>query len=226
MDESLAAEATPDCRRPRALAARDDNALLRYGGRRGIIARGRFAMDTIAAIHGRRSIRDYEPRPVPRSLVEAILHDAAQAPTPPVSGTAPFAFIVIEGVERIAKYGAAALAFAKQHRKPDPAYGWVDKPGFLVFFNAPAVIVICGFDSGYTQGPEDCSRAGQNLMLSAHARGLGTCWVGSPMMWLRDPATRASLGVPADYTPHAALTLGYPSGSSSGKPREMPDVIW
>ena len=63
-------------------------------------------------------------------------------------------------------------------------------------------------------------------MLSAHARGLGTCWVGSPMMWLRDPATRASLGIPTDYTPHAALTLGYPSGSSSGKPREMPDVIW
>lgn len=193
--------------------------------RKGNIAHG-FAMDTIAAIHGRRSIRDYEPRPVPRALIETILHDAAQAPTPPVSGVAPFVFIVIEGVERIVEYGATALAFAKARRKPDPAYDWVDKPGFLVFFNAPAVVVICGFDGGYAQGPADCNRAGQNLMLSAHARGLGTCWVGSPMLWLRDPATRASLGVPADYTPHAAFTLGYPSGHATGRPRDVPQIIW
>lgn len=183
-------------------------------------------MDTIAAIHGRRSIRDYEPRPVPRSLIDAMLHDAAQAPTPPPSGSAPFAFIVVEGVERIAEYGAAALAFAKQHRKPGAAYDWVDSPGFLVFFNAPAVVVICGFDDGYGQAIQDCNRAGQNLMLSAHARGLGTCWVGSPMQWLRDPATCVSLGVPAGYTPHAAFTLGYPSVAPSGTPRDMPKIIW
>jgi nitroreductase len=97
-------------------------------------------MDTIAAIHGRRSIRNYEPRPVPRPLLEAILHDTAQAPTPPVSGTAPFVFLVIEGLERIAGYGAAALAFAKEHRKPGLAYDWVEKPGFVVFFNAPVVV--------------------------------------------------------------------------------------
>lgn len=183
-------------------------------------------MDTIAAIYGRRSIRNYEPRLVPRSLVEAIVHDAAQAPTPPPSGAAPFAFVVIEGIARIAAHGDAALAFAREHRKPDRANDWVDKPGFLVFFNAPAVVVICGFDDGYGQTLQDCNRAGQNLMLSAHARGLGTCWVGSPMLWLRDPATRAELGVPADYTPHAALTLGYPSGTSSGIPRERPEIIW
>jgi nitroreductase len=185
-----------------------------------------LAMDTIAAIHGRRSIRDYVPRLVPRELIEAILLDTAQAPTPPVSGPVPFAFIVIEGLERVAEDGATALRFAKQHRKPIPAYDWVDKPGFLVFFNAPAVVVICGFDDGHGQTREDCNRAGTNLMLSAHARGLGTCWVGSPMLWLRDPATCASLGVPAHYTPHAALTLGYPASVPSPNPREMPQVVW
>ncbi|WP_176730361.1 nitroreductase family protein [Devosia insulae] len=183
-------------------------------------------MDTIAAIYGRRSIRDYEPRLVPRPVVAAILHDAAQAPTPPPSGAAPFVFVVIEGIERIAAYGDAALAFARAHRKPDRANDWVDKPGFLVFFNAPAVVIICGFDDGYGQALQDCNRAGQNLMLSAHARGLGTCWVGSPMLWLRDPATRAKLGIPANYTPHAALTLGYPSGTPSGIPRQEPEIIW
>ena len=183
-------------------------------------------MDTIAAIYGRRSIRDYEPRRVPRPLIEAILRDAAQAPTPPVSGEAPFVFIVIEGLERIAEYGAAALAFARQHRRPGTASDWVEKPGFLVFFNAPAVVIVCGFDDGYGQAIQDCSRAGQNLMLSAHARALGTCWVGSPMQWLRDPATSASLGVPAGYTPHAAFTLGYPANVPGANPRGMPQIIW
>ena len=187
---------------------------------------GGLTMDTIAAIYGRRSIRDYQPRLVPRSLIEPILHDAAQAPTPPVSATAPFVFIVIEGIERVAECGAQALAFAKENRKPGAAYDWVDQPGFSVFFNAPAAVVICGFNDGYGQALQDCNRAGQNLMLSAHARGLGTCWVGSPMLWLRDPATCAGLGVSADYAPHAAFTLGYPSGVPSGQPRAMPRIIW
>jgi nitroreductase len=183
-------------------------------------------MDTIAAIYGRRSIRDYAPRPVPRDLIEAILCDAAQAPTPPVSGTAPFVFIVIEGLERVAECGAAALDYARAHRKPSPAHDWADRPGFLVFFNAPVAIVICGFDDGYGQALQDCNRAGQNLMLSAHARGLGTCWVGSPMQWLRDSETCARLGVPADYTPHAAFTLGYPTSTPSAAPRAAQKVIW
>lgn len=183
-------------------------------------------MDTITAIHDRRSIRDYEPRLVARSLIEPILHDAAQAPTPPVSGAAPFAFVVIEGLERVAGCGAAALDYARKNRKPGPAYDWVEKPGFLVFFNAPVVVVICGFDDGLGQAIQDCSRAGQNFMLSAHARGLGSCWVGSPMLWLRDAATSTSLGVPAGYTPYAAFTLGYPSGLPNGRPRAMPAVIW
>lgn len=185
-----------------------------------------FAMDTIAAIHGRRSIRNYEPHFVPQSLIEAILLDAAQVPTPPVSGEPPFVFVVIEGLERVAEHGAEALAYAKAHRKPGPAYDWVDKRGFLVFFNAPVVVVICGFDDGYGQAVQDCSRAGQNLMLSAHARGLGTCWVGSPMPWLRDAGTRAMLGIPAQYSPHAAFTLGYPSSSPSPNPRQMPEIVW
>jgi nitroreductase len=57
-------------------------------------------MDTITAIHTRRSIRDYEKRPVERDIITDILWDAAQAPTTPVSG--PFLFHVIEGAARIA----------------------------------------------------------------------------------------------------------------------------
>jgi nitroreductase len=64
-------------------------------------------MDVIAAIHGRRSVRSYQPTSVPRELIEAIVADAAQAP-PPHRGMVPWAFNVIEGVARIAAYGARA----------------------------------------------------------------------------------------------------------------------
>jgi nitroreductase len=183
-------------------------------------------METIEAIHGRRSIRDYQPRTVQRELINLVLLDAAQAPTPPVSGDQPFVFVVIEGLERVAECGALALRYAKEHRQPGPAYDWVDRPGFSVFFNAPVVIVICGFEDGYGQALQDCNRAGQNLMLSACSRDLGTCWVGSPIQWLRDAGTCGILGVPDRYRPHAAFTLGYPASVPPRRPRHAPQVIW
>lgn len=183
-------------------------------------------MDAIEVIHARRSIRDYQARDVDRAIVEDILWDAAQAPTTPVSGRIPFTFVVIAGVDRLADYGARALLYAREHRGPGPAFDWVDRPDFSVFFNAPVAIVICGFEDGYGQAVQDCNRAGQNLMLSAHARGLGTCWVGSPMAWLRDAATRAELGIPESYPPCAVLTLGYIGRAPTGTPRGRPPVIW
>ena len=183
-------------------------------------------MDTISAIHTRRSIRAYDQHPVERRLIEDILWDAAQAPTPPVSGAEPFVFVVIDGAGRVADCGARALQYARDHRGPGPGYDWVDRPDFSVFFDAPVAIVICGFRDDYGQAVQDCNRAGQNLMLSAHARGLGTCWVGSPLQWVRDPVTRAELGIPERYDPFAIFALGYPSGAPSGTPRERPRVIW
>ena len=73
-------------------------------------------MDTVTAIHTRRSIRDYEERAVEREIIADILWDAAQAPTTPVSG--PFLFHVIEGVARIADFGEHAKQYAREHR-PD-----------------------------------------------------------------------------------------------------------
>ena len=76
-------------------------------------------MDVIEAIHGRRSVRSYGPKPVERSLIESVILDAAQAP-PPVRGQKPLAFNVVQGVERIAVYGARAMEYARNHRPAGP----------------------------------------------------------------------------------------------------------
>jgi nitroreductase len=182
-------------------------------------------MDTIEAIHRRRSIRAYQPRDVPRDVAQAIIADAAQAPSTPVSGAHPWVFHVIAGAGRIAAYGARAKAYAQAHRPAEAGYGWADRPAFSVFLGAPMVIVICGA-TGHAQAAAECCRAGQNMMLSAHARGLGTCWVGSPMLWLRDTATRAELRIAAAWEPHAVFTLGYAAETPEKPVRAAPQIAW
>jgi len=175
-------------------------------------------MDVITAIHGRRSVRSYQPAPVPHELIESIILDAAQAP-PPFRGQVPWAFNVIEGVERIAAYGARAMDHARKHRPDGPGSDWVERPGFKIFWDAPVVIIISG-------PVGDCSRAGQNLMLSAHARGLGTCWVGSPMLWITTPEVRAELKIPLNLTPVAVFCLGYAAAAPEPVAHEKPPIIW
>ncbi|ATQ42593.1 nitroreductase family protein [Caulobacter mirabilis] len=182
-------------------------------------------MDAIEALHERRSIRDYQPRPVERALVEAVILDAVQAPSTPVSGAEPWTFLVIEGAERIAGYGARAKAFAAANRPSGPGYDWAERPDFSVFFNAPTVVVIAA-RADNSQAAAECCRAGQNLMISAHARGLGTCWVGSPMLWLGDAATRAELGLPETHRAFAVFTLGHPASVPAKASRAAPPVIW
>jgi nitroreductase len=180
-------------------------------------------MDTVTAIHTRRSIRDYDKRTVARDLISDILWDAAQAPTTPISG--PFLFHVIEGAARIATLGERAKVYAREHRPSTAGYGWADRPEFKVFLDAPVVVVISGHGDN-DQSIQDCNRAGQNLMLSAHARGLGSCWVGAPMLWLRSAEARKELGIADGFQPFAAFTLGYPAIVPPSKSRERPQIVW
>jgi nitroreductase len=49
----------------------------------------------------------------------------------------------------------------------------------------------------------------QNLLLAAHAHGLGACWMCAPLF---APAlVQTTLDLPAHWQPQALLTLGYPA---------------
>jgi nitroreductase len=129
---------------------------------------------------------------------------------------------VIEGVARIANLGERAKQFTRQNRSDaDGYYSWADRPEFKVFLDAPVVIVISGH-AGNSQSIQDCNRAGQNLMLSAHSRGLGSCWVGAPMLWLRSPEIRKELSIVEAFAPFAAFTLGYAASPPPSHSRERP----
>ena len=182
-------------------------------------------MDVIDAIHGRRSIRAYRPQPVSRALIADLLWAAVQAPTPPVSGDAPWALCVVEGVDRLAALGARALQHAREHQPKDRPWSWTERPGFKVFWDAPVLVLICA-RAGNPETPFDCCRAGQNLMLAAHANGLGSCWLGAPMAWLHSAGVAEELGLPRGFEAVVAVVLGHPAESPAGNPRPRPQIVW
>lgn len=175
-------------------------------------------MDVIEAIHSRRSIRAYTDQPVGRDLIRDLLWDAVQAP-PPFAGQAPWTFNVIEGADRIAGFGLRAKQYARDHRPAGGGWAWTERLDFAVFWNAPVVVIISG-------PVEDSCRAGQLLVLSAHARGLGSCWVGAPMLWLRTPEAKAAVGIPSDLTPVSAICIGHPAEAPTASARAQPVIIW
>ena len=165
-------------------------------------------MDAIEAIRTRRSVRSFLDRPVERALIEDLIGDASHAPFTPIAKTGAWHFTAICGRKRLAGYGERALAYAREHRPQLAGYEWTERAGFSVFHGATAGFVISG-RAGLPSELEECTRAGQIFQIAVHARGLGECWVGSPMLWLQDAATRAEFGIPEGWLPMAAFALGW-----------------
>ena len=182
-------------------------------------------MEALQAIHSRRTIRAYRPDTVDRAVLARILWAAVQAPTPPVSGRAPWKLFVIEGAERLRAYGDRARQFAHEHQPPGQPCSWTTRQGFEVFWNAPAVVLFCA-NSAAPEAPHDCCRAAQNMLIAANALGLGTCWVGAPIPWLNSPAVAEELGIPHGYHASATVLVGYPDEQPVGEPRPEPEIVW
>ena len=182
-------------------------------------------MDTIDAIRTRRSVRAYLDQPVARSLIEDVIADTAHAPWTPGALPEPWVFNVIAGRASIAAYGERALDYARTNRPRLQGYEWTERPGFSVFHGAPAVVIISGRAS-YSGAEQECVRAGQVFALSAHARGLGCCWVGSPMLWIADPAVQRELGLPEGFAPFSVFALGYAAATPAAPAPIQPRIVW
>jgi signal transduction histidine kinase/nitroreductase/ActR/RegA family two-component response regulator len=186
---------------------------------------GEPPMNIIDAIHGRRSVREYLEEPVDNDVIEDLIWHASLVPRPPISDDATWAFHVITGRERLADFGARAKQYAADHQPPGAPWTWPQRGDFDVFWGAPLVVLIAA-RRGHPEAPFDCCRAGQNLALLAHARGLGTCWVGSPLPWLNSEEGREAVGLPEGYEVAVAMSLGHPAESTPGRSAPRPVVTW
>ena len=150
-------------------------------------------MEALETILTRHSIRRYTPAPVPDSLVTEILQAAMSAPS--AGNQQPWQFVVI--ADRLL-------------REEIPTF----HPYAQMVREAPVAILVCGdlrLESYPGHWVQDCSAATQNILLAAHAKGLGAVWVGVYPKEERVARFQELLGLPAQVIPLALVPLGFPA---------------
>lgn len=175
-------------------------------------------------LRSRRSIRRYRPEPVPQTLVEQILETAIWAPS--AHNRQPWRFAVLreqQPQERLATaMGRRLRADLEADGVPDSVIEKDVQRSYQRITGAPLVIVVCLSMEDMDTYPDERRRrnewimatqstamAGQNLLLAAHALGLGACWMCAPLFV--PELVRETLGLPATWEPQGLVTLGYPA---------------
>jgi len=188
----------------------------------------------IGFLKNRRSIREYTSRKVSERILETILEAATWAPS--AHNAQPWRFIVV-------KDSALKLKLAKtmaNRWKKDLAKNGVSekdlenlvKASVERFTKAPIVIVPCLTMAEmhhypdkrrqkieFLMGVQSVAAAIENMLLAAHAMGLGACWFCAPLFC---PETvRKVLNIPPNFEPQALITLGYPASRQEPPPRKL-----
>ncbi len=147
-------------------------------------------------IQTRRSIRKYQPRPIERQVVAAILEAALRAPSS--KAKIPWEYVVVDQsrlLQQLAVSKAVGSAFLRE---------------------APLCIVVCVNPERSDVWIEDGSVAASLMMLAAQNLGLGSCWVQFRERMTADGTqsgdfVRAVLGIPEPWQVLCGLALGYPA---------------
>ena len=146
-------------------------------------------------IMSRRSVRAFRDDLVPEELLDAVLKAGTYAPTG--GGRQSPQIIAIRGGKyraEISKLNAAVMGASN-----DPYYG------------APVVVLVLG-DSNANTYVEDGSCVLENMMLAAHALGLGSVWIHREREIFDSPEGKALLrewGLPETLRGVGSIALGY-----------------
>ncbi len=196
-------------------------------------------MDTQESLLNRRSIRKYLKDPVAPELIKKIMTAAtwapsggngqpwrfyvatgakrdeliqamAEAPGPDAPSIDAFDEEVIPAIEeglRLAGKGEASEAALKKLGEDFQKH---NRFGSIRFFQTPVAIVVAKPQGGSSL---DIGAAVENLLIAAQGEGLGTCWLGMPLMF--KDKLREILDIPADEDLVTCVCLGYPDTASA-----------
>jgi nitroreductase len=174
-------------------------------------------MDVFEAIHNRHSEKKVKQDAVPREMIEKLLDAAVQAPNH--YKVRPWRFVVLTG-EGLKKLGDV-MAASQLNRHPDFPPEAFDSCRALPL-RAPVVIAV-GVDKPsepkVLEIENVCAAAAatQNLLLAAHAMGLGAKWRTGE--WARDPKVKEFLGFESDQHIVGFIYVGYPEFIVEQPPR-------
>jgi len=185
-------------------------------------------VDVDDAIAGRRAVRQYTREAVARDLILHLIDAAVHAPS--AVNQQPWTFTVIRDpgvLDRISEEAKRHLLASAGNAAgaADRFRAQFEDPGFHVFYHAPVLVLI----SAAAAGPwivEDCALAAENLMLAAHAAGLGTCWIGVAQGYLGSAEGKRALGLPDAWMPVAPIIVGHAAAPAPAVPRNAPQIHW
>jgi nitroreductase len=160
-------------------------------------------MDAVEAIRNRRSIRRYQRRDVPEEKVMQVLEAGRWAPSAHNSQCRKFIVVRDEKTRRdlakIATFGS-----------------------FLTEALVVIAVVIDPYSSNHPV--EDGAAATQNMLLAAHAIGLGSCWIGSYGSEY-EAMSRLILSIPDDKRLLSLISLGYAAESGGSSRVELTKLV-
>ena len=163
-------------------------------------------MDAMEAILTRRSIRRYTPQRVSNQLITDLLQAAMSAPS--AANEQPWHFVVIDDhkiLDEIPKFHSYSSMLPQ----------------------APVAIFVCVERIPGREGSlvQDGSAATQNLLLAAHAQGLGAVWLGIYPFDERIQGMRKLTNLPEHMLPLALVALGHPAESMPRADRYNPQRV-
>ena len=150
-------------------------------------------MEILEAILTRRSVREFTGDPVSKTDLSDLLRAGMQAPS--ARNRQPWHFVVIDDPDVL-------------HAVPD------FHPFSKMLLQAPLAILVCSkynLESEYTSWMLDCSAATQNILLAAHAKGLGAVWLGILANPERVNGIRKLLKIPEAIQPVSLVAVGHPA---------------
>jgi len=158
-------------------------------------------MDAITALKTRRSVRVYTGKPIPKQILEDIVDCGRLAAS--AINIQPWEFVVVTKPEMLRK-----VAEVTDHGK----------------FIADAGACIAVITQATKYYLEDGSAATQNMLVAAHAHGVGSCWVAGDKKPYAPEVCRI-LGVPEGYKLVSLIALGYAAESPQKAKRPLADVL-
>lgn len=148
----------------------------------------------------RRAIRKYTPQQVSKAQIDTIMKYAVYAPS--AWNKQPWEIRVLQNKQWLEDLNKRYID--AQETKPK-------NPKFSVFHNSPTLIVIAR-DKNNATSYMDCGIILQNILLSSHGIGLGSCPLVLPVPVINAPENEdllRILNIPEDYEVVVCISLGY-----------------
>lgn len=195
--------------------------------------------ELVRLMASRRSCRRYTDRPVAEALLRDLVKIGVTAPSG--TNSQLWSFTLVPSRKEMIAFGEQIAVFYRRlTRLSEKAWlrnllKWCGKPELefyhsnyhdqvaealeewrrngrdRVFHGAPAAILV-SCRPGASCPAEDALLATQNILLGAHALGLGTCLIGFAVQAIaRDASVKRFLQIPAEETVYSVIALGYPA---------------